>query len=155
MSSIQLTEALVNRIYTDCLWHDDENLYQRRIVHSIDKIFFNINRLLKHQGLIEKILHELPNDFKGSGGGGMSALNAYWNKDGIRWTHNYRSIIQLFTLGIPFKKVEFVLPRNKWQTLDQGIPYFVINEASFGRSFCHIRGRPKYHSTSLKLSTKI
>jgi hypothetical protein len=76
---------------------------------------------------IETMLDELPDEFKKTGGGGMSFLNACNDKHGNQWTDLHQRMEQLFQLDIGIGKVKCLMPREMWGILPDGMPYYVVN----------------------------
>lgn len=87
---------------------------------------FNPVRLNQHKEEIIKILEELPDSFKKSGGGGMSFLNMCLDKEGKQWGE-HRDCDHLIMLGNAIKKVDFPLPREMWSQLPGSVPYVTID----------------------------
>jgi len=68
----------------------------------------------------------LPEQFKGSAGGGWSFLNACDDKHGNQWTDLHLRMEQLFQLGIGIGKVKCLMPRAMWSALPGGMPYYAV-----------------------------
>lgn len=123
-----LSADRVSQIFLDCLYKDGEDTSSHVKAEGITStVGFNPDRLNSHKAEIEAMLGELPDEFKKSGGGGMSFLNACNDKHGNQWTGLHRTMEQLFQLGIAIGKVECQLPREMWQALPGGMPYYVVN----------------------------
>lgn len=85
------------------------------------------SKLKEHKEEIRELLMELPEQFRASSGGGWSFLNACMDKNGRQWgEHNH--IDMLLVLGLGIGLVEFCLPRDMWECLPGGVPYFVIKD---------------------------
>jgi len=127
MSKI-LSSERVEAIFNDCLFKDGEDtsnyVKAEGIAHNVG---FHPERLQSHKAEIEAMLDELPDQFKKSGGGGWSFLNACLDKHGEQWTDLHLRMEQLFQLGIAIGKVECQLPREMWMVFPGGMPYYVIN----------------------------
>lgn len=87
---------------------------------------FNSDKLESHRTEIESMLSQLPNEFKKSGGGGWSFLNACDDKNGKQWTSFHQTMEQLFCLGMGINKVECQLPKEMWELMPGGMPYYMI-----------------------------
>ena len=74
------------------------------------------------------MLAELSDDFKTSGGGGMSFLNACMDKHGNQWTGMHLRQEQLVQLGIAIGEVEYAASREMWRLFPGGMPYFVVKQ---------------------------
>ncbi|NQT49448.1 hypothetical protein HQ571_02010 [Candidatus Kuenenbacteria bacterium] len=73
------------------------------------------------------MLAELPDEFKESGGGGMSFMNACYDRNGNQWTGMHKRMEELFQLGIGIKKAKCLMPRASWSALPGGMPYYAIS----------------------------
>jgi len=100
-----------------------EPLFEVIKVEAIVSNFgFHSERIKKHADEIVDFLDELPDEFKSSGGGGWSFLNACMDRHGNQWGgHNHME--QLFALGIAIGKVKFLMPRKMWRSFPGGVPY--------------------------------
>ncbi len=74
---------------------------------------------------MREFLLALPDSFQASGGGGMSFLNACMDRNGVQWGE-HRDIEQLFCLGTALKLCSLCLPRDMWDALPGGMPYYVV-----------------------------
>lgn len=124
-----LTAERVDYIFRDCLFRDGENTDQHiRAEGIIYQIGFHPGRIQEHRAEIVALLDELPDVFKESGGGGMSFLQACIDKHGIQWTGEHATMEQLFLMGLAIKKVHLLMPRELWNALPGGMPYYVITK---------------------------
>ncbi|MBU1149024.1 hypothetical protein KKI23_02940 [Patescibacteria group bacterium] len=127
MDSI-LTSQKVETIFQDCLFKGDEDKSDHIKAEGITvNVGFHPGRLESHRAEVEAMLDELPDEFKKSGGGGMSFLQACNDRHGNQWTGLHRIMELLFLLGIAIGKVEYQMPREMWSALPGGMPYLVIN----------------------------
>jgi len=125
---MKLNPERVNEIFLDCLFRNGEDTSNHVKAEGITStVGFHSGRLDSHKAEIEALLNELPDEFKKSGGGGWSFLNACNDKHGNQWTGFHQRMEQLFQLGIAIGKVESQLPREMWSALPGGMPYYVIN----------------------------
>lgn len=125
--TLVLDPQRVEEIFLDCLFRDGEDTSTHVKAEGImATIGFNPERLEGHRQEIEAMLAELPDDFRESGGGGMSFLNACMDRHGNQWTGLHQTMDQLFTLGIGLDKASFLLPREMWGALPGGMPYLVV-----------------------------
>lgn len=117
----------VNAVFMDCLFKDGEDTSKYVKAEGIQHtVGFNPERLQSHKAEIEAMLDELPDEFKKSGGGGWSFLNACNDKRGNQWTGLHQRMEQLFQLGIGISKVQYQMPREMWSILPGGMPYLVV-----------------------------
>lgn len=118
----------VNEIFINCLFRDGEDTAKHVASHGITgSVGFHPARLDSFKQEIATMLDELPDDFKLSGGGGMSFLNACMDKSGAQWTGLQQRMEQLFQLGMGTGKVTCLLPREVWSALPGGMPYYAVN----------------------------
>ena len=124
---IVLTAEQVNAIFMDSLFREGEDTSNHiKAEGIINSVGFHPERLQYHKIEIEAMLDELPENFKKSGGGGWSFLNACNDKHGNQWTGLHQHMEQLFQLGIGIGKVKYLTPRDMWSVLPGGMPYIVI-----------------------------
>ena len=117
----------VNAIFMDCLFKDGEDTSKHIKAEGITRhVGFHPERLESHKAEITAMLEELPDEFKESGGGGMSFLNACNDKHGNQWTGLHQRMEQLFQLGIGVSKVKCLMPREMWGALPGGMPYYAV-----------------------------
>ena len=89
------------------------------------QVGFHPDRIESNRDRITELLSELPSEFKESGGGGWSFLNACTDKDGNLWGQQ-RDVDMLICIGLAIRKVEYNLPQELWCALPGGVPYFVV-----------------------------
>lgn len=89
-------------------------------------VVFKKSKLDEHADLIMRMLLELPIPFRQSGGGGWSFLNACDDRHGNQWTGFHETMGMLFMLGQGIDKVTCPLPRDMWNVLPGGMPYYII-----------------------------
>jgi len=124
-----LNPEFVQAIFNDCLFKPGEDTSNHVKAEGIScNIGFHPARLESHKDEIVAMLDELPDDFKESGGGGMSFLNACNDKHGNQWTGFHQRMEQLFQLGIGIGKVKLLMPREMWSALPGGMPYYVVTK---------------------------
>lgn len=124
---MKLTGKKVTSVFMDCLFKDGEDTSNYvKTEGIITNVGLHPERLASHKTEILEMLNELPDEFKRSGGGGWSFLNACNDKDGKLWTGDQSVVEQLVLLGIASEKVAFQLPREVWAALPGGVPYFVV-----------------------------
>lgn len=126
--SQQLTAERVTEVFLDCLFQDgDDNINHVKVEGIRGDVGFHLARLESHKAEVEAMLDELPDDFKKSGGGGMSFLNACYDKHGEQWTGLHQTMEQLFLLGMAVGKAKLLAPREMWELLPGGMPYYVVS----------------------------
>jgi len=87
----------------------------------------NKHRVESHREEVTNCLDQLPDEFKKSGGGGWTFLNACNTKDGEQWTGLHQVMEQLVCLGIALGLVSYTLPREMWQIFPGDMPYIVVD----------------------------
>lgn len=125
---MNLTSDNVNKIFMKCLFSENEdttNYIEAKGVKT--HVCFNPTRLEENKLNIINMLDDLPNEFKTSGGGGMTFLNACVDKHNNQWG-GHSSIDQLICLGLGIGKVQYLMEREFWPHLPGGVPYFVYND---------------------------
>jgi hypothetical protein len=124
-----LTGDLVNTVFLDCLFKDGEDTAGHIVAEGIAlTVGFHHGRIEEHRQEIHDMLAELPDEFKTSGGGGYSFLNACMDKHGNQWTGMHQTQEQLVQLGIAIGEVEYCLPREMWSALPGCVPYFTVKQ---------------------------
>jgi hypothetical protein len=124
-----LTSENVERIFFDCLFLDNEPHTEYVEVEGITtNVGFNPKRLLENSNEIIEMLSELPDEFNINKGGGWSFLNACNTKDGIQWTGSHSTMEKLFQLGVGIGVVNCLMPREIWQLLPGGLPYYSFSD---------------------------
>lgn len=124
---MKLTSENVEFVFLDCLFKDGEDKSDPAVAEGIvNKFGFHKKRLNSYIDDIANMLHQLPKEFQQDTGGGMSFLNACDNSDGEQWTGLHRIMEQLFVLGIATFEVKCLLPRDMWNILPGGMPYYVV-----------------------------
>lgn len=119
----------VNSIFMACLFKDGEDTSDHIVAEGIVNIVgFHPGRIEKHRQEIHDMLAELPDEFKTSGGGGYSFLNACMDKHGNQWTGVHQTQEQLIQLGIAIGEVEYCLPREMWSAFPGGMPYLIVKQ---------------------------
>lgn len=122
-----LNPQRVEEIFLDCLFKDGEDRSSYVKAQGIQMaVGFHPDRLENHKTEIEALLDELPDEFRLSGGGGMSFLQACNDKHGYQWTGLHQHMDQLFMLGIAINKVQTLFPREMWSALPGGMPYYAV-----------------------------
>lgn len=124
-----LTADKVEEVFHDCLFNEAESTDNMIVADGILNPYgFHPERLEEHRDTIISLLNELPDNFKQSGGGGWSFLNACMDRHDNQWTGLHRTMDQLFCLGMAIGYVECQLKRELWTILPGGMPYYVIKD---------------------------
>jgi hypothetical protein len=126
-----LTTEAVHDLYTDketgILFRPEEPTGDAVIVQGITRTFgFHPSRLNAAKPTIAHLLTELPDSFQENSGAGWSFLNGCLTKDEHQWGEQ-RDVEELFCAAIAAGLARWVMPREMWDVLPGGMPYFVIN----------------------------
>jgi hypothetical protein len=122
----------VNAVFLDCLFRPEEIVDGKPpkdavIVEGVmHKVGFNRERLGSHREQVREWLRLLPTEFRKTGGGGWTFLNACNQADGEQWTGLHQRMDQLFTLGIGLGIAQWQMPREMWSMFPGGMPYVQI-----------------------------
>ncbi len=123
-----LSTERVEKVFLTCLFKNGEDHSKYVPAHGVTtNVGFHPGRIDERKTEIAEMLNELSDDFKESGGGGMSFLNACDDRHGNQWTSFHRTMEQLFQLGLATGKVTCLMPREIWDALPGGMPYYVVN----------------------------
>lgn len=140
----KLASDRVTRIFEDCLFTSDEvaeildleldpaeeaasdtphMLVVAGVAHTVS---LHPERTRSYRDEVREMLDELPDDFKQSGGGGMSFLNMCMDRHGDQWTDLHQVQERLAVLGIALGLARWLLPRGLWAALPGRMPYLVV-----------------------------
>lgn len=123
---MKLTAENVEAILKDCFYKDGENAADAKIVEGVvNKFGFNPERLQSHSEAVKELLHCLPDQFQIDKGGGWSFLQACMTNTGEQWAEHV-NVEQLLVLGLATGHAKLCVPRELWQILPGGMPYFVV-----------------------------
>lgn len=120
---VRLSTILVEEVLQECLGEKQDGLV---IDMPVDSVAFDPAKIEQNKTLIFKMLMELPTQFRQSDGGGWSFLQACMDRHDNQWTSFHRTMGFLFALGEAAGFVKPLLPRDMWQMLPGGMPYYVI-----------------------------
>ncbi len=124
----KLSADRLDSVFRDCLFREDEDHSDSVPAPGIQcPVGFHPGRLASHRGEISEMLAELPDQFRRSGGGGWSFLNACVDRSGEQWTGLHQRMEQLFQLGEATGLVKCLLPREAWSVLPGGLPYYSVD----------------------------
>lgn len=133
---MELTAQNVEKIAIKCLYTEEEiealggkeNIKEKLVYGIGSAVAWNPLRLKEEEQNIIDMLHQLPSGFqKESPEGGVSFLCAFETNKGVHWgEHPVMDI--LFMLGIAVDAVESPLPRELWEALPSGVPYYKITK---------------------------
>lgn len=131
-----LNPQKIAEIFKVCCQTSPDEKGEFTVVDGITlRVSFNKARLEEHKEMISQMLTELPIEFQESSkSGGMSFLNACYDKNGQQWTGAHRTMEQLFLLGIGIQKVVCVFPRQIWKVLPGGVPYYMVLDGKYYQS---------------------
>lgn len=121
----------VNAAFLDSLYRDEEisgGVPDGAVIAEgiMNKVGFHPERLRSHEETVKNWLASLPHQFRKTGGGGWTFLNACNDEDGEQWTGLHQRMDQLFTMGIALGLAKWQLPREMWPVLPGGMPYVSV-----------------------------
>lgn len=120
-----LTAKRVESAFRQCLAADGaEGITTEGIMHTVT---FGAAAIEGHRDEIRAMLACLPDQFRRSGGGGWSFLNACTDRDGRQWTGLHMTMEELFLLGMAAGLVTDLMGRDMWPALPGGMPYYVVD----------------------------
>lgn len=128
MTDFRLDPKQVEETFAACLTDDAEAGIEVDMI--VGRALLDKSRVADHAELIGAMLLELPVGFRKSGGGGWSFLYACNDRHGHQWTGLHRTMAMLFALGQAAGLAECQFPRDMWDVLPGGMPYYVINDDS-------------------------
>ena len=135
LDSERINMTVMDCLFTDAESKDEEQTSKAVLVYGITiNVGFHPERLENHRQEIEAMLVELPDDFMRSLGGGTSFLNAFNARHGEQWTSFHKNMEELFLLGMGLGRVKCLLPREVWNSLPGGVPYYGVDDKDLDRS---------------------
>lgn len=120
-----LTTYAVEKIFVECLTND-YNPNKIECTPVTYRCVFDKSKIEENKDKILELLMNLRKEFRQSEGGGYSFLAACDNIDGDQWTGKHLTMEKLFALGIAANLVDTLVPREMWNALPGGMPYFII-----------------------------
>lgn len=137
---MELTAANVEATLVDCLPKGTSEEAQAEIEKGTVVVGEGIvrsyalvkDKLEEHRGEIRDMLGQLPYAFRLTIGGGWSFLQACMTEKGDQWTGMHQTMDQLFILGVATEQAKLLVPRDKWDMLPGGMPYYQILDTDWG-----------------------
>lgn len=131
LAEVMPDAARISAILKDCLLLDSEaesaTASDYVLAEGINmSIGFHRERLAGHTQEIVDELADLPEPFR-IDKGGWSFLNGCIDKDGNQWGEQF-NVQELMLLGLAAGKVTYLLPRQHWDRLPGGMPYFAVHD---------------------------
>jgi hypothetical protein len=123
----------LNEMFLDSLFRDKEVVEGKPttdpvlVIGIVQKVGFHKERLNSHKQEVIDLLDQLPDDFQPEKGGGTSFLNMCVDKDGAQWGE-HRNMEQLCMMAIGLGLADWCMPREMWNVLPGGMPYFGIKK---------------------------
>lgn len=122
---------LIKTIFIDSLFKDEEiedgKVPDKAVLvyGIVDRIGFNPDRLETHRSVVLECLKLLPVEFRKTGGGGWTFLNACMEVGGAQWTGLHQRMEQLFMLAIGLGLARWQM-REMQSVLPGGMPFVQI-----------------------------
>ena len=127
---MELTGKNVEDTFVACLFKEDEDTSKAVMAQGVTGQFgFHPDRLQEHKADIESLADQLPDEFKTSGGGGATFLNACMNAKGEIWTDFQKFMELLLVMGVAIGKITYPMSKEMWDALPGGVPYFTVNDS--------------------------
>ena len=121
----ELTPQAVDQILDYCLALPGEPREGQLHIEGVAADYlFNADRIAERRAGIAALLAELPIAFTELGGD--SFLNACDDRAGRQWTGLHRDVEHLACLGAAAGEVVWLAPRDMWECLPGGMPYFAV-----------------------------
>jgi hypothetical protein len=120
-----LTADHVSKVFYECLSCSGEDA--KKVTGIVRHAFFSPPAIEAHKTEISEMLAELPDEFRTSGGGGWSFLQACTDRHGNLWTGLHKAMEELFMLGMAAGFVTELLSRDMWSALPGEMPYYAVN----------------------------
>ncbi len=115
----------VHNLFVSCLTDDkDETAVIAEMLAC--KVYMSKDKVEAAREQITKDLLNLHPNFIRATGGGWTFINACLDRNGDLWTNCHRDMDELVTMGVMIGKVIMLFPRNHWDSLPGGVPYFVV-----------------------------
>ena len=89
---------------------------------------FDPTRIERQKPSVAALLLELDDSFQKTGGGGTSFLNACNDRHGRQWTGLHAQMALLFAAGEACGLVKCLMPRELWEVLPGGMPYYQVDD---------------------------
>ena len=125
---MNLTAEKVHTVFMKCLFKEGEQTDNHKIGQGVMiKVGFNPERLKENEPVIIEMINDLPDEFKKTGGGGISFLNMCNDKNGNQWANLHKTMDELVVLGNAIGKLSFLMPKEMWSVLPGGMPYLVVS----------------------------
>lgn len=122
-----LSEDAVTALCGQCLFEEGADTSGAIIVEAVKLRFgFDPKKVEIAKPLIASLLAQLPDQFMRSKGGGWSFLNICEDRQGCLWTGFHSVQDALCALGIASGQAAWLMPRDMWEVLPGGVPYFVV-----------------------------
>lgn len=122
----------VHAAFLDCLFLEEEITDGKPpktavLVEGIQATFaLHPMRLMRKREQVGKWLFSLPEQFRADKGGGWSFLNACYDVNGEQWTGLHQRMDELFCMGLGLGIVSRLMPREMWDVLPGGMPYYAV-----------------------------
>lgn len=123
----RLAADRVEVVFRDCLLREGEPVEDSETADGVlHPAALHRGRLAGHADEVRAMLGELPEPFHAGTGDGWTFLNACEDRHGRQWTGAHLTMEQLFQLGEGLGLVKSLMPRELWDVLPGGMPYYVV-----------------------------
>ena len=124
---IKLDDEQVRNLTQECLIESETDEHALTVQGVVSTYLFDPVKITENREQIKQWLSELPHTFRKDEGGGWSFLYACKNAAGQQWTSLHVVMESLFCLGIAAGFVSCPLPRDMWNILPGGMPYYTVD----------------------------
>jgi hypothetical protein len=124
-----LSAQRVEEVFEACLAHGEASHPTVTVQGIVHTAHFAETELDNHRAEIGGMLAQLPLPFQPhdkGGSDGWSFLNACQDRDDNQWTGLHLVMEQLVLLGLGTGQVTWCIPREMWEVLPGGMPYFAV-----------------------------
>lgn len=129
MPDYKLSADRVTEIFQLCFVSNQKTEDTIEVLDGVSApCYFSIIGINYYKDEIDAMLMQLPDEFMASKGGGYSFMYAAHNNKGEHWADLHASMAALFNLGLATSKVKLLLPREYWDILPGGMPYYAVND---------------------------
>lgn len=126
-----LTANAVSQVMIACLC--DEGIPGQMVEGVESEFCLNPEALQLATSRIQRLLSELPDEFRDTNekAGAWSGLNVVQDRHGNRWAPDHLHAEALMVLGLAVDLAEWTFPRERWEGLPGGWPYFTVLASKF------------------------
>ncbi len=122
---MELTARNVADVFADCIQCNEPTHKVIEIKGIINSALFSDVFLEEKKSDISLLCEQLHPNFMEKQEGGWSFLQACMTNVGVHWGE-HPNMEKLMMLGLATGKIKYLMPRELWNALPGGMPYFVV-----------------------------